>query len=136
DLVLIGSESPIAPRLEDARSLVSESGPADVLGGIGIGSDLDLLSLFLLDRRGIVDMGDGIPVNTDDNMLIEYSAPKSLHRETRAENFHLLLGHARLPAESANMEPDHWAQLALIYQQRGDGARAAGAVNLAKVSPH
>lgn len=134
DLVLIGSESPLNPTLENARNLVDEPALAEELGEIGIGSSLDLLSLFLLDDRDILVMGDEIPVNTDDNMIIEYSAPKSLHAMTRAENFNLLLRHARLPTDSAAMEPGHWAALAQSYWQRGDMARAAAAMALARTS--
>lgn len=131
DLVVIGSQSPLQPTLENARDFLGDVGLARELGEIGIVSDLDLLSLFLLDQRDVVAMGEGVPVNTDDNMLIEYSAPKSLHLETRMENFDLLLARARLPEESASMDPDQWAQLARIYRQRGDSARAAAASAMA-----
>ncbi|MCR6669780.1 hypothetical protein [Devosia ginsengisoli] len=97
DLVLIGSENPLDPTLENAHDLFGEPALAEELGAIRTRSGLDLLSLFLLDGRDILAMGDEIPVNTDDNMIIEYSAPKSLHAMTRAENFNLLLRHARLP---------------------------------------
>lgn len=128
DLVLIGSESPLQPTEGAARKLLNRPGVAEELRGIGIGSTLDLLSLFLLDRTKILAMSKGLPVNTDDNMIIEYSAPKSLHFETRAQNFELLRSHAQVPEAALGKDPEQWARLARIYQQRGERARAAAAM--------
>jgi spermidine synthase len=133
DLVLIGSDSPLQPTEDAARRLLNRPAVASELNRVSIGSTAELVSLFLMNRADIVAMSDGVPINTDDNMYIEYSTSKKLHQESRSDNFALLLEHARLP-EPAFDEPDQWARLASSYRQRGDAARAIAALSRAKTT--
>ena len=124
DLVMIGSRRPIDVTTARARALVDKNvGVQSELALVGVMDEYDLLSHYLLDRTTILAMSEGVPLNTDDNLLVEYSAPKNLHRETSTENFLLLLPHAQAPLASI---PDAGGlvRLAEAYHWREDLVRA------------
>jgi spermidine synthase len=124
DLVMIGSERPIHVTTELARALVDKNvGVSSELAYVGVMDEYDLLSHYLFDRDVILDMTGNVPLNTDDNLLVEYSAPKNLHRETSTENFLLLLPHAQAPLASI---PDAagLVRLAEAYHWHEDVVRA------------
>lgn len=127
DLVLIGSESPLQPTGRAAMRLLDQPAVAAELKRVHIESAVDLISLFFMDRSGIAAMTEGMPVNTDDNMTIEYSTARKLHVETRPENFALLLEHARLPESAFDDDPGQWTRLARSYLRRGDVVRSVAA---------
>lgn len=130
DLVLIGSDSPLEPSERAARRLLDRPEVASELSRAGVDSAIGLVSLFLMDRAGIAEMAAGVPVNTDDNMLIEYSTAAKLHVETRPANFALLLRHARLPGAALD-DPGQWRLLARSYRRRGDAVRGDAAASIA-----
>lgn len=124
DLVMIGSDRPLEVNTQLARALVDKNvGVQSELAYVGVMDEYDLVSHYLLDRETIRKMTEGVPLNTDDNLLVEYSAPKNLHRETSSENFLLLLPHAQAPLESV---PDAagLVRLAEAYHWREDLVRA------------
>ena len=124
DLVMIGSEEEIVMTASLAQALVHKNvGMESEMLQIGVSDGYDLLSHYLFDRDIAMKMSDGVPLNTDDNLLVEYSAPKNLHRETSTENFLMLLPHARAPLESVP-DADGLLQLARAYAARDDIVRA------------
>lgn len=132
DLVVVGSESALDISAETVAPLLEHHGLTADLGRVGIYSYVEMLSLLLMDRNAIMQMSAQAPLNTDDNMIIEYSAPLNLHRETREENFGMLLENATLPAGGLPETPGLWQQLARIYQYRGDMGRYSRAIQLAR----
>lgn len=131
DLVVVGSESPLDTSAEAATRALERHGLTEDLGRVGIYSFVELASLLIMDGVSIETISSGVPLNTDDNMIIEYSAPLNLHRETREENFEVLLSNAVVPDESLGSAPDLWLQLARIYQFRGDVERYREAMDMA-----
>lgn len=85
--------------------------------------------MFQMDRDTIARAMGSAPLNTDDNMRIEYSAPLNLHRDTYERNMVLLLKHASIPR--ASFDADGWGLLAEAYERRGDSARAMLSYNRA-----
>jgi spermidine synthase len=128
DLVLVGSESPLVPTEASALRLLGWPQVRRELKNVGIRGPYDLLSLYQFDRDAIVAMSEGVPLNTDDNMIIEYHAPLNLHVDTSYENFELLLENARIPEEGIGDDPDQWAKLARSYHERSDQVRATTAI--------
>ncbi|HHO50113.1 MAG TPA: hypothetical protein ENK18_04385, partial [Deltaproteobacteria bacterium] len=124
DLVLIGSDEPLQPSELSAAHLLGWPRVAEQLSEVGIDDPLDLIALFQLDRDVMVELGEGVPLNTDDNMIIEYSAPLHLHLDTQDENMSLLLEHAIVPRAAVGFDPEALAQLARTYHDRGDVVRA------------
>lgn len=98
DLVLLGSEAPLA--VDESASARLQAYPALTaeLSRIGILSQAALSSLLLMDRPAVLALAGDAALNTDDNMRIEHSAPLHMYRDTRAENFELLARHAGLSA--------------------------------------
>ena len=132
DLVLIGSRRPIDVTTARAAALVDKNiGVQSELALVGVMDEYDLLSHYLLDRDTILSMSEGVPLNTDDNLLVEYSAPKNLHRETSTENFLLLLPHAQAPLASIP-DADGLVRLAEAYHWREDLVRALVALKEAE----
>ncbi len=78
DMLLVGSDHPLKVRREGIeRWLADEQMRAELAKG-GFESANDLLGLLLIDDSRVDALiGEG-PLNTDDNALIEFSAPKDL----------------------------------------------------------
>ncbi len=124
DLVMIGSERPLPINAALTERLVSKNvGMEAEMGAIGVVDGYDLLSHYLLDRDVAMKMTEGVPLNTDDNLLVEFSAPKNLHRETSGENFLMLLPNAQVPLDGVP-DADGLIRLAQAYDLRGDVTRA------------
>ncbi|NCG22000.1 MAG: hypothetical protein GWP91_23540 [Rhodobacterales bacterium] len=136
DLVLVGSESPIAPNFAGAEHLLSWDKAAAELALVDVEEPLDLVALFQLGREQIVEMSEDMPRNTDDNMRIEYSAPRNLHAQTHEENFTLLLRNAIVPFDSIERDPLLLADLARNYQARKDVRAMKTIVEAIKLLPN
>lgn len=124
DMVMVGSERPITMTEAAAAALVEKNAGVEAeMLQIGVVDGYDLLSHFLFDRDVAMALTEGVPLNTDDNLLVEYSAPRNLHRETSGENFLMLLPHAQAPLESVT-SADGLLRLAQAYDARDDTVRA------------
>lgn len=122
DLVLIGSDRPLEPRLELLGAALERwPGYRDELEVVGLDEPLWLLSAWQMDRAAILELTDGVSLNTDDNMRIEYAAPLNLHRETTGENVAMLLEHAVIP--SWVVDPERRLLLASMHLDRDDFGR-------------
>jgi spermidine synthase len=91
DLILLGSDEPITPDLDVIRSRLEIPAIRDDLARIGVHEPHDVLPLLLLDRASILEVAGDAPLNTDDNVRIEFSAPLHLHYNTQDRNSEILL---------------------------------------------
>ena len=142
DLVMVGSRKPLVLDREAAEQLrTKNNGIENEFSAIQLRTPENLLSTFLMDRDQALKMarasGKGekpmrveAPINTDDNLLIEYSAPRNLHRQTSEENLDMLGWFAQLP-EDPSVDADGWMKLARAYEGRGDPVRALAAAKRA-----
>lgn len=90
DLLLIGSEKPLRLDLTRLNKAFSEHDIASDLARIGINTPWDLLGLLRMGEEDLkAFLGEGI-LNTDDNGLLEFSAPRFLYVETVDINQHLI----------------------------------------------
>ena len=124
DLVLVGSNEPLEATEASARRLFAWPMVADQLREIDFEGPLDLVSLYQMDRAAMLELGGDAPLNTDDNMVIEYSAPLHLHVDTQDENFELLLKHATIPFEALDYDRATLIRLARVYHRRENPVRA------------
>lgn len=86
DLMLIGSSEPMEPKLEQlARGWSAASVTAD-LRTLGATKPFGLLSMFLGADAAAARFAAGAPLQTDDRMALEFSAPMALHTAERREN--------------------------------------------------
>ncbi len=128
DLVLVGSDSPLVPNRAAAQHLLDWPKVGDELQIVGIEDALDIIALYQMDREKMLELSGPGPLNTDDNMIIEYSAPMNLHAETAGDNFELLLKYNQIPTAHLESDADTWRALAEAYYERSDWARAQAAL--------
>ncbi|MSP55373.1 MAG: hypothetical protein EXR69_07210 [Myxococcales bacterium] len=124
DMVMVGSNDPIVMTEDLATALVHKTvGLEGEFANIGVLDGYDVLADYLFDRDQGLFMTNGIPLNTDDNLLVEYSAPKNLHRTTSGENMLMLLPVAQVPVRSVHTVAG-LIRLADAYHSREDVVRA------------
>jgi len=92
DIVLIGTEEPLEIDYDRLRARVQSPEIAQDLHDIGIDNEFDLLANYLFDQSRIAEIGEGLPINTDDYPIIEFLAPRSLSRRTEHENLVFYVG--------------------------------------------
>jgi len=92
DLVMVGSDGPLDLSVEAIAEMM-EMDPAvrADLARIEIPEPEDLFVRYTLDRERMLRMAGDVELNTDDNMRIEYSAPKHLYLDSVSDNYDLLL---------------------------------------------
>ena len=77
DAVLIGSNQPILFDEGDLARRLSDPAIRQDLVVAGMSTPDDLLSFFLMGTTGAMTFGRGAVLNTDDNVVLEFSAPSS-----------------------------------------------------------
>jgi spermidine synthase len=87
DYLLIGSETSLIQPLERLRARLREPKVAGWLSKVHYDNEAEFLSCYLVDRVFMDEMTDPARthtrVHTDDNMLLEFSAPRSLYSPVR-----------------------------------------------------
>ena len=76
---------------------ISQTKVQEDLKRIDIRSPDPLLAHFVLGSQEIPEFIQKAPFNTDDNALLEFSAPKTLYQDTSEENFKELSKYSRGP---------------------------------------
>ncbi|HSF18054.1 MAG TPA: tetratricopeptide repeat protein [Vicinamibacteria bacterium] len=85
DLVVLGSRSPIRLSMERLQALYDDEAIRERLAAANFNYPADILAGMTLDAKGAEAFTRGATMNTDDNMLIELAAPRSLYRDDVAE---------------------------------------------------
>jgi spermidine synthase len=119
DYVLLGSREPIACRVADLDERIARTHALEEYVGSGAG----LVGHLVSDARGALLATTGAAVITDDLCTIEYTAPRSLGRETRREFLDWLDGVRDGPVERT-LYPDADGLSARKRQARQYLARA------------
>ncbi len=78
DIILIGSETPLRPSRQEIEKRMKSPRIHAALSRIGRGDFHRLIDLYMMDEIDLHDYTRGMPLNTDDFPMIEFSAPKSL----------------------------------------------------------
>jgi spermidine synthase len=108
DYLLVGGAGPITLDLAAIGARVASApGVRRDLEGIGFNSPDSLLADFLLREDDLARYAAGAGLNTDDLLPLEFSAPRSLYRDTAAENRRRVLAARRAEAPHfRGPEPD------------------------------
>lgn len=134
DLVLIGSDAPLPLDVQAmARAAGTNQRVIDSLHSVRVDKVEQLLAMFVIDQSGIRMLTGGWPLNTDDNMLVEYSAPLYLCKDTGPDNDRLLTGAADIPY-AAIASPESLAALAGAYFNQHDTTRGLLAFQTARAN--
>jgi spermidine synthase len=98
DLLLIGSRSPILPRLEGLAAAFARPGVAADLAEVSVASPESLLTMFVAGPSELRAYAQGAVLQTDDRTALEFSAPRSIFGRTRQDNAATLRALARAEA--------------------------------------
>ncbi|MFC2154870.1 hypothetical protein ACFLRB_00050 [Acidobacteriota bacterium] len=79
DLIILGSRQPIRFDLNHLHNAFQQPGIRKSLSNTLIRDPADMIIRLGLDEKGVETFSKGAPVNTDDNMLLELAAPRSLY---------------------------------------------------------
>lgn len=138
DTVLVASDEPLDVDLDKLSRLYQWPGVRKDLEKLGFRGPTDLAVLYRFDQDEILHGGiatDDLPVNTDDNMVIEYSAPLHLHVDSQDDNVALLSEHSLLPFASMPADANLRASVARKYHARGDLRAVAAMVKAIELLP-
>jgi spermidine synthase len=133
DLMLLGSKSDRRLDLSIMKSHFNDPRVAADLNRINTTSAADLLSRFYMGPSEVSELSAGALLNTDDNALIEFNAPRRVGtaEETIENNVKQLLAHATSPlpyldgqSSFARGEADLLVEAALGAVKRDDRDRA------------
>ena len=125
DLVILGSEAPLYPDRGKAAALLTRgAGVHDELERAKLHNDLDLLATWVMDKQGIARFAKDEPINTDDNLRIEYSAPLHLYARTSSDNMESLLAKGDVPRAAVGDDPLALIGLARRYLAKDDFDRS------------
>ena len=90
DLALIGTSSPIRLDGIDLKSRLQEEKVSKNLELIGISEPYELLAYYLFGNEAVEKLTKGVSINTDNNPVVEYSAPKNLYSTIAVNPWRLL----------------------------------------------
>ncbi len=92
DLLVIGSDRPLVLDLDALERRTSQLWVSADLARVGVRSAFDLAAMLQTGGAALTDVVGGATVNTDDNGLVEFAAPKALYLDTQAANMTVLQG--------------------------------------------
>jgi spermidine synthase len=81
DLILLGSQRPIRLSMSRTRSFFEDPTIQKEMASAFIRYPADIIAELSLDDDGMASFSQGAPINTDDNLLLELAAPRSLYRD-------------------------------------------------------
>lgn len=122
DMVLVGSNDPLVIDEELLNARMREPNIAVDFKILMINSSSDMLSYFLMGSSGVEAFGDQAVVNSDDNVYLEFSSPRSIgNNSLEAKNVAAMTGYREsiLPflrrlqdAEAQRVREKVWADYA------------------------
>lgn len=86
DLLLVGSQASLEPRLDGISTAWQRPGVADDLRAVGMHEPFALLSLFVGGPREMARYGAGAIIQTDDKTALEFSGPFAIFGRDRANH--------------------------------------------------
>jgi len=97
DLLLIGSTSPIRALDAGIAAAWTRPGVADDLAQVDVSDPFGILTLFVARGRDLQRFAAGAPLQTDDRLALEYSAPRAIYGRYQTSN----IDHLRATAADA-----------------------------------
>jgi spermidine synthase len=109
DFLLLGAAEPVAVDLRRLKGLDRLSpGMTRDQERLGIGQWAGVLGFYLLSEQDTERLAGTGPLNTDDRLALEFSAPRALHLDTGAGNLRLVqsYGSGGLPGMTPESRPE------------------------------
>jgi spermidine synthase len=131
DLLLIGPTSPLAALDTGIAEGWRRPGVAADLNEVKAADPFGILTSFVAQGRDLQEYASGAPVQTDDRLSLEYSAPRAIYgryQTTNVDRLRAAAGHARVPpaiaAARAHATAENWRNRADM-QMRADAPELA-----------
>lgn len=83
DYLLIGSNEGYKLPYESVTRFLADEAKGKDLRDIGIYNVRDLMSLMIMNRENLLRFSGDAPIHTDDNALLEFSAPEYIYKDER-----------------------------------------------------
>jgi len=118
DLLLIGSHEPLSFSMEKLREFYDDSSIGENLERAKMAYPSDVLASMTMDDEGTRAFAEGGESNTDDNMLLELQAPRSLYRDDAVAILRTMHGFpidVLRHLDGLDSEPDLRTELAASY---------------------
>jgi spermidine synthase len=106
DLILVGSRRPLSLDMSTMEQRLLDPLVRREMNRIGIRRPEDLMAHFLTGPQDVRRFASGAPINTDDNMLVEFRAPVDLLHVGSDETQTILSGLPFTPVEEVLSDPD------------------------------
>jgi len=90
DAIMIGSDKKLSIDFENLRERLNNKKIQESLKEIGIFNPFQLLSTFMMDEEDLHKFIDGVPIVTDNNPYVEFTAPRIHHVGTSIKGKNLL----------------------------------------------
>ncbi|HXG89275.1 MAG TPA: fused MFS/spermidine synthase [Vicinamibacterales bacterium] len=90
DVLLIGSNAPLGPRMDGMAQAWHRPGVAADLASVGAREPFQLLSMFVAEGQALAAWAANAPVQSDDRAALEFSGPQSAFGRNAADNAALL----------------------------------------------
>ena len=131
DLLLIGSASPLRALDMGVMAAWNRRGVAADLAEAEARDPFSVLSLFVAQGRDLRAYASGAPVQSDDRLALEYSAPRAIYgrfQNANNERLRALAAHTQAPpavaASRAAADAENWRNRAAM-QMRADSSQFA-----------
>jgi spermidine synthase len=117
DVLLIGSNAPLDPKLASVATRFERPGVAADLADVGVMSPGQVLSLFVAGGPRLAKWSEGAPIQSDNRAALEFSGPQSIFGPSRADNARLLRELSNGDTPSAVTEVKQAADAAFVRDQ-------------------
>ncbi len=97
DLLVLGSDHPLVFDVDALERRSSELWVRADLARVGVQSAVDMAAMLQAGGAALASVLDRATLNTDDNGLVEFAAPKSLYLDTQDANMAMLQGPGKDP---------------------------------------
>jgi spermidine synthase len=119
DVLLIGSNTPIEPRLAGLATAWQRPGVSEDLASVGARDPHHLLSMFVAHGAKLVEWSSGAPVQSDNRAALEFSGPQNVFGRLDSDNATLLRQLAANGARPDVIRTVEAAATADTYRDRG-----------------
>ncbi len=122
DAILIGSNAPLRVGLDDLTGRMSAPKVRSQLAAVAHDDPLAFLTQYVMDTAAMRAYGQGAPLNTDDNLFLEFSSARSIATPDFAANIVEVDAQRTSPAEI--LSPDDLARTADLLARYQPAASA------------
>jgi spermidine synthase len=128
DVLLIGSNTPLVPRLDRIASAWQRPGVSADLASVGVSEPSHILSMFVASDAHLAAWAANAPLQTDNRAALEFSGPQSIFGPAEADNAALLRGLAHTAPPPRTVADARDRGTPATYRDRGWMLLSADAV--------